>query len=103
MKAYFFRKVEDIAELRDKTATAKRTGSQPQEYTVTEQGFLDHPAFRAFTADFFDVQPWLGERDGGSTSSGAIRCKRVVDLDTGERVLVNNEGYDYARYTAIEE
>ncbi|MFK4998696.1 DUF6329 domain-containing protein [Bacillus sp. N9] len=29
-------------------------------------------------------------------------CIRVVNKDTDDKVLVNSEGYDYPRYTAIE-
>jgi len=30
-------------------------------------------------------------------------CIRVINKDTGEKILTNPEGYDYPRYCAIED
>ena len=38
-----------------------------------------------------------------SNEKEEIRCIRVTNTETGERVLINSEGYDYCRYTALEE
>ena len=59
--------------------------------------------FKAFAEDFFNEQPWIDKSDGGSNENGEIRCIRVINTDTGERVLINSEGYSWCRYTALEE
>jgi len=103
MKAYFCRKRGDIEELRDATFSAKVNKYEPSPYEVIREVYLDHRAFRNFADDFFDIQPWIQDRDGGMNKQGEVRCIRVINTETGEKVLVNPEGYDYPRYTAIEE
>ena len=58
--------------------------------------------FQYFTNDFFNDQAWITKEDGGVNEQREVRCIRVINQDTGEKVLVNNEGYIYPRYTAIE-
>jgi hypothetical protein len=59
--------------------------------------------FKKFTNDFLEDQPWIEKSDGGCNQNGEIQCIRVISIQTKERILVNSEGYDYPRYTAIEE
>ena len=33
---------------------------------------------------------------------GEYRCIRVRNVDTGERLLISSEGFDYPRYIGIE-
>ena len=103
MKALFGRKMVDIEELRDATRNAKKEGFIGSAYKVTKDVALSDNDFKEFTKDFLKDQPWIDTDDGGSNLSGEIRCIRVINLLTGEMVLVNSEGYNYPRYTAIEE
>jgi hypothetical protein len=103
MKALFGRKMVDIEELRDATRNAKKEGFVGSAYRVTKEVALSDIDFKEFTKDFLKDQPWIDKDDGGSNPSGEIRCIRVLNLQTGARILVNSEGYDYPRYTAIEE
>lgn len=63
---------------------------------------LKDEEFRDFAQDFLKDQPWITAEDGGMDQEGKIRCIRVVNIDTGEKVLINTEGYDYPRYTGLE-
>ena len=102
MKALFGRKMVDIEELRDATRKAKKEGFAGSAYKVTKEVALSDIDFKEFTKDFLKDQPWIDKDDGGSNPSGEIRCIRVLNLQTGASILVNSEGYDYPRYTAIE-
>lgn len=103
MKAYFGRKMVDIEELRDATERAKFDGYPASAYTVTKEVELSDSEFKAFAEDLLEDQPWIEKGEGGMTPAGEIRCIRVRNTETGERILVNSEGYNFPRYTAIEE
>ena len=103
MKAYFGRKVPDIKTLQAATKRAKQESFPGSAYIVTKEIELSDKEFKQFADDLLEDRPWIGKMDGGMTPAGEIRCIRVRNTQTGERVLVNSEGYDYPRYTAIEE
>ena len=102
MKALFGRKVCDLVELKEITHQAIKEGKKGQPYIITREVILKDADFRDFAQDFFKDQPWITIEDGGVSSEGEIRCIRVMNIDTGERVLVNTEGYGYPRYTGLE-
>lgn len=103
MKAYFGRKMVDIEELMDATERAKFDGYPASAYMVTKEVELSNEEFRKFADDLLEDQTWIEKGEGGMTPAGEIRCIRVRNAETDERILVNSEGYDYPRYTAIEE
>ena len=102
MKALFGRKVCDLVELKELTHQAIKEGQKGQPYTITREVILKDEEFRDFAQDFLKDQPWITAEDGGMDQEGKIRCIRVVNIDTGEKVLINTEGYDYPRYTGLE-
>lgn len=102
-RALFGRNLNDLEELREATARAKQAGQRGSLYEVTKEVTLEGDVFKAFAEDFFNEQPWIDKSDGGSNENGEIRCIRVINTDTGERVLINSEGYSWCRYTALEE
>lgn len=79
-----------------------RTGQRGQSYCVTKEVQLEDSDFHNFARDFFNDQPWITNEDGGVNENSEVRCIRVINKYTGEKVLVNNEGYSYPRYIAIE-
>jgi len=95
-KAFFGRKVADLKELK------ALTGEASSAYQVTKEVLLSSEEFEQFASDFFQDQPWICPEDGGVNESGEAKCIRVINKETGERVLVNSEGYNYPRYTALE-
>lgn len=102
-RALFGRKLNDLEELKEATAHAKEASQRGSLYEVTKEISLGGDEFKAFAEDFFNEQPWIKKSDGGSNENGEIRCIRVINTETGERVLVNSEGYLWCRYTALEE
>lgn len=103
MKAHFGRKIPDLQYLKAVTRRFKQEKNSGSAYTVTKEVELSDAEFNLFAEDLMEDQSWIGKTDGGLSQAGKIRCIRVRNAQTGERVLVNSEGYDYPRYTAIEE
>lgn len=103
MKALFGRKFYDIEELREATEAAKRKGVVGSDYTVIREVKLTDLEFEKFASDFLADQPWIEKDDGGHNEKGEIRCIRVINLETEEKILTNPEGFKYTRYTSIEE
>lgn len=102
MKALFGRKVCNLAELKEITEEATKQGQRGQSYIVTKEVELEDTDFHNFANDFFEDQPWITKEDGGINENREVRCIRVINKGTDEKVLVNTEGYTYPRYTAIE-
>jgi len=103
MKAHFGRKIPDLQSLKAATRRAKQEKNSGSAYTVTKEVELSDAEFKRFAEDLLEDQPWIAKEDGGMSQAGEFCCIRVRNAQTGERVLVNSEGYDYPRYTAIEE
>ena len=95
MKAVFGRKLCDMEELKDLTERALKQGCKGQEYVVIREVILEDEEFKDFTNDFLEDQPWITKEDGGMNREGHVHCIRVINKETGEKVLVNNEGYFY--------
>lgn len=102
MNAIFGRKMPNLKELQAITDSIRKAGHEGLPYLVTREVLLSDSDFQAFAEELLEDQPWIEKGDGGMNSDGEIRCIRVINTLTGERVLVNCEGYDYPRYTAIE-
>jgi hypothetical protein len=103
MKAIFGRKMVNLEELKDATRIARNEGLTGTPYEVTKEIVLSDSDFRKFAEDLLEDQSWIDNSDGGSNQNGEVRCIRVINQDTGQKVLTNNEGYTYPRYTSIEE
>jgi hypothetical protein len=103
MKALFGRKFTNIKELKEATEDAKKRGVVGSNYTVIREVELSDHEYKKFCSDFLEDQPWIEKNDGGSNAAGELRCIRVKNVESGERILVNTEGYECPRYTAIEE
>lgn len=86
----------------DATLSAMQRGLQGASYRIVREVDLCDKEFRSLAEDFLKDMSWLGLEDGGVDPDGTLRCIRVRNADTLETVLVNNEGYGYPRYTAIE-
>lgn len=102
MRALFGRKIEDIVELREATERSRKIGMKGAVYTVDREVEMTDEAFREFGEDFLKDQPCILKTDGSYNDKGEYRCIRVRNVETGERLLVSSEGFDYPRYIGIE-
>ena len=98
----FGRKIENNVDLREATEGSRKSGMKGTVYTVDREVEMTDEAFREFGKDFLKDQPWILKTDGGYNVKGEYRCIRVRNVDTGERLLVSSEGFDYPRYIGIE-
>lgn len=92
-KALFGRKIASLEDLKELTARALAEGKTGESYTVTSEVELSEAEFRKFAEDFFQDQPWIDPE---------ASCIRVTNVETGEKVLIDPQGYTYPRYTALE-
>lgn len=103
MRALFGRKMTTLYELKKLTKLAKEEGLIGSLYVVIREVILSDQEFKTFSGDLLADQSWILKSDGGSNEKGELRCVRVINKRTGEKFIFDSEGYDYARYTAIEE
>lgn len=102
MKALFGRKIFNLKELKELTREAEKDGAKGTEYEVTKEIELSDEEFKEFEKDFSRDQPWITKEDGGYNEKGELKCIRVKNSKTRNRILVDSQGYTYPRYTAIE-
>ena len=102
MRALFGRKVEDYNKLKELTRFAWHDGMRGEEYVVTKEVALSDEEFKRFSDNLIHDQPWITSEDGGADENGALKCIRVINQLTGDKILVSNEGHTYPRYSAIE-
>ena len=88
--AQFARKPHDHHDL--------ETFTSPAQYTVVEHRAMSTAEYDAFASDFYAAREWLKGK-GGYSDSGAVKA---IEVTAPERptLLVNPEGYDYAKYVA---
>jgi len=99
----YYRKPCDLSTVKKYTA---------DEYTTAEKSIVEkvvllkNENFESLTFDFFRncdhiISDTLGNRIGGFNRDGLVRCVCVVNKDTDEKIFINCEGYDYARYVGL--
>lgn len=101
-RALFGRKVKDLKELKEFTKLAKKDGARGSEYIVVKEIEMNDSEFKAFVDNFLKDQDWIIKEDGGTDEEGRLVCIKVTNIETGEKVLVDSEGYSYPRYVALE-
>jgi len=95
VKALFGRKISDIDELIELTDLAIKDGFSPEDYVVTKEVILSDLDFKELSSDLLKDQPWITKDDGGPNEDGELRCIRVINQSTGEKLLINSEGYEF--------
>lgn len=96
-KAIFYRKAVDIQELGSGKNTIK------EEFIVERKVCLSKKAFDAFTDNFFQDQDFIKDNIEAmrQDENDVFHCILVYTEGRGEGVLVESEGYSYARYAAL--
>ena len=89
--------------VKEVTEELKEKGYLGVEYQVTRDVELSDEDFRKLTTDLLDDQEFIQKNEGGMNDEGEVLCIRVINKETGERILIDPQGYEYPRYTAIEE
>ena len=103
MKGIFVRKASDIDVVRDVTEELKSKGHDGTTYRVTREVELSDKEYKKLTNDLLQDQDFINEDEGGINDEGEVLCIRVINKESGERILIDPQGYEYPRYTALEE
>ncbi len=93
VKALVGRKIPNLKELKEFTEGALKDGIVGTFYEVTSEVKLNNKEFKKFTDHFLNDYDWIDP---------TADCIRVINEDTDEKIIVFPEGYQYARYTALE-
>ena len=103
MKAIFVRKATTLEVVKVVTEELKQKGYEGAKYQVTREVELCNEDFRKLTSDLLDDQHFIKKDEGGMNDEGEVLCIRVINKESGKRILIDPQGYEYPRYTAIEE
>ncbi len=103
MKAIFVRKASDCDVVREVTEELKNEGNEGKPYRVTREVELSDKAYKKLTNDLLQDQAFIQNDEGGINDEGEVLCIRVINKVSRERILIDPQGYEYPRYTAIEE
>jgi len=97
--AVFMRKASTLKELKEWT---KKYNKETSRFTITKDIELNDKDFKEFCKDFLENRDFIIEN---SISMGydndAYHCILVYNKKSNDGILVENEGYGYARYTAV--
>ena len=93
VKVLFGRKISTLEELKELTAQALREGKTCRTVTVDEEITLTDKAFQNFASDMLADQTWINP---------SANCIRVINNKTGERAIIDPQGFQYGRYTSLE-
>jgi len=105
-KAYFFRDVKNVDELKHHTAEAFNEEHRPQKFHVIAEVGMTPKEFDIFRTNFmvtFDfLKPYRVHADG-LTTKGEYNVVKIVcqDKERGVPILVHCSGYSYARQVAF--
>lgn len=105
-KTYFIRKATTLAEMKDTLRHASSLGYELRPYTIAREIELDSAAWARFTKNLCDTQDWLADfsrdaREQGLYKRDAVPCILVRKAGSDEAIIVDTQGYDYARYTTL--
>jgi len=95
MRAVFLRKSTNIDELRD----VKGIGA---EFRIEKVVIVEQSVFNKFSNDILNDYDFISDNKDitYSDKNGVFYCLLITTREGKEGILVEHEGYDYARYTA---
>jgi len=101
--AYFFRNVNSIDELKEKTASAMAEKKRLQKYRVLEKICLNEEEYVNFQNSFIKTYAFINNITFKLTmnSSAEYLCALVLASGFKYGILVNSSGHSYARTVAI--
>lgn len=102
MKAIFVRKAGDIEQVKQDTETIRSWGKDGCEYSIMKTIVMTAKEFTAFTDNLLVDQDFIKQNNGlMRVQEGVYYVLEVTTPNIGISILIDSEGYDYARYTAI--
>lgn len=92
-KAIFVSKIKNLKGYK-LTLAVQMFPITPAKYNVIKDIKVSEEEYQKLTNNFYEGWAWLPET---AHENGVLNCVRI-----NEKLLVANEGYDYARYIALE-
>jgi len=89
--------------VREVTEELKSKGHEGTAYRVIREVELSNKEYKKLTNDLLQDQAFINKDEGGINDAGEVLCIRVINKESGERILIDPQGYEYPRYTALEE
>lgn len=101
MKGYFARKASNLDDLKEQQAVLKDGNYGGYPYTIEKVIELSKEDYKDFTQDFFEPRDFIKENIELMyvDREGLWHCILVKAVTGKDGVLIEAEGYDYARYT----
>lgn len=98
-RATFIRKAKDIKQLKQMTA---REENGKSKFIITKYIELNDNDFNFFCKDFYEYQEFIIDNlVNMGIENDTYLCLLVYNKKSNYGVLVESEGYSYARYTAL--
>lgn len=103
-KTYFFRNINNMKELIEKNNIAINKNKEKLEYLVIETIELENKDYIQFINKLHNNYYFLYDyiEKMKIDENGIWRCIKVMNKETGKSILVQNDGYSYPRFVAIE-
>ena len=105
-RTFFARKPTNLKQLQSDSAELRYSFSSRGElYYVAEERELSNQEWVVFTENLLEYQGWISAFSGRNYPNGedGIPCLRVTTPGSEIALIIDTQGYDYARYVGIEE
>lgn len=108
MKTAFVRKASDLDEVIEYTRQAHSTGRYEtctSDYYIAEKVTLSEIEWRSLASCLLADRDWIAafSKREYPSRDGAQPCIRVACKSDSRVLIIDPQGYDYARYVSIEE
>ena len=107
MKTIFVRKPSNMTDVLEGIAAHKRYfDSAGENRYIAEEITLSEKEWKSLTNDFLRDRGWIAEfsaHDYPILGNDTMPCIRVTCKSDSRVLIIDPEGYDYARYVGIEE
>lgn len=102
-RAYFFRDVSGLPELKEKTDKARQESLRSPKYNIREKVVLQNGDFETFTENFKRTYDFITPHRVflDMNTNYEYVCLAVSSMQSDYEILVNTSGYSYARNVAI--
>ena len=103
-KASFAHKAPNLEDARAQIRAAKASGVEPTVYFIAAEMQLSNPSWQNVADTLLHDRRMFAEYSANEPACQglAIPCIRLVNAQTHTALIIDTEGYPYARYTAIE-
>ena len=102
-EAYFFTNIKDIEFLRERTRISHVQKKPKQRYEIFDRLILENGEFQKLGCNFIETKEYLNKYivELNISKSGKYTCLLISSPEYDYSILVNTQGYSYARTVAI--